>query len=173
MFYLHIILCNVVLTKSPQSKKPARPTTTSSVFATTRMSSTQSASCVSAKSCTISVLAKGCESFRIISTPKTSTQSIRNSTCNSTAKGRSPKISQQKTQGRIIASYALRFCCYILFPIFSPMRTFVSMPSLLFARISSSTRRTSFLTQRITVEPPNSNRPFSCPRLKENPPCLW
>lgn len=58
MFYLHIILCNVVLTKSPQNKKQEKRMTIYCVWQKIRKLLIQSAFCVSVKLCIFSVLAR-------------------------------------------------------------------------------------------------------------------
>ena len=78
MFYLHIILCNVVLTKSPQSRKPAPPTIIFYVLSKIRKSVNRSVFCASAKSCISSVSVKDSAWFRKNLTAKTFICATRN-----------------------------------------------------------------------------------------------
>ena len=59
--------------------------------------------------------------------------------------------------------YNLKVLFNTLVPIFSPISTLVSYPSLVCSIISLSISTIFFLKNKITVEPPNLKYPFSSP----------
>ena len=78
LFYLHIILCNVVLTKSPQNKKPVLPMIIFCVLSKILKSVIRSDSFANVKLFIINVLEKASELSRINQIVKTSTHLILN-----------------------------------------------------------------------------------------------